>query len=152
MRYRNIFNHLVLAVSSTSARRTFVFFGLLLVGTPAADAARVNQSIVACHDEASAKNLAEVQGKPNNNKHPVSPATQKAKTTQPCSDLPEGMTVTVEQTDGQYVCVRPWGGLECFWTKSEAIDQSTQRAPDSPKPLWGKAHFNGFKPSFTTQF
>jgi hypothetical protein len=151
MRYRTLFEHLVAAASSTAARRMLFFLGLLLVATPLADAARVKQSIVACHDEVSVKNLAEAHGKPNN-KQPVSPATQKPKTMQPCSDLPQGMTVTVEQTDGQFLCVRPWGGLECLWTKSEAIDQNAQRAPASPNPLWGKAHFNGFKPSFTTQF
>jgi hypothetical protein len=125
--------------------RAPLLFALVILAIPAANAARVRQTIVGCREEADAKKRVEP---PALNRRSAAPAKLAA----PCSDLQKGMTVTVEQTDGQFLCVRPWGGLECFWTQSAAIDQNNDRAPAAPKPIWGKAHFNGFKPSFATQF
>jgi hypothetical protein len=127
-------------------RHALLVVALLLLGAGAADAGSVKQNIFACREEINAKKRMESQGQDRR-------TAGVAKTTEPCSDLPKGMTVTIERTDGQLVCVRPWGGLECLWTEGAAIDQNAQHdAPASSKPNLGKAHFNGFKPSFTTQF
>jgi hypothetical protein len=135
----------VLSPYLSKARPAPLVLALLIAESLSAHAASIKYEIFGCREEMSAKKRIEQQGHKG-------PSPASAKTAEPCSDLPKGMTVTIEQTDGQFLCVRPWGALQCFWTQSAAIDQNKDPLPSAPKPLWGKAHFNGFKPSFTTQF
>jgi hypothetical protein len=39
-----------------------------------------------------------------------------------CSQFARGQQVTVDERDGGLWCVRPSGGLDCYWTIEKAVD------------------------------
>jgi hypothetical protein len=39
-----------------------------------------------------------------------------------CLQLARGEEVSIDQRNGELWCVRPSGGLECYWTADKAID------------------------------
>jgi hypothetical protein len=39
-----------------------------------------------------------------------------------CLQLARGQDVSIDQRNGELWCVRPSGGLECYWTADKAID------------------------------
>jgi hypothetical protein len=117
------------------------------VGTSSpAGAAAVKQNVIACHAEIDAKRREQLERV--RDKQPT--AAYGSTKTGECSSLPKGMTVAIEQVDGQLACVRPWGGLDCFWAPIAAIDQNAQTAPSSERRTASRTH--GFRRSFVTPF
>jgi len=45
-----------------------------------------------------------------------------------CLQLTRGQLVDVDERDGPLWCVRPSGGLDCFWTLEKAVDLYPSKA------------------------
>ena len=41
-----------------------------------------------------------------------------------CLSLSKGMAVTIDTKDAKLFCVRPTGGLDCYWTADADINQN----------------------------
>jgi hypothetical protein len=104
---------------------------ILALAMPAvAQAASVGNSIIGCKGEADTQKVAEFMAKND------SAGLEKFKTAKikggDCSFLSKGMPITIDKKDGQYLCVRPVGELDCFWAASVAINQNpTEPEKDS---------------------
>jgi hypothetical protein len=97
-----------------------------------AQAANVANSIVGCKAEADTQKVVEFMAKND------SAGLEKFKTpkilSRDCSFLSKGMVVTIDKKDGQFLCVRPIGELDRFWTAGVAINQNPtepEKAPSS---------------------
>jgi hypothetical protein len=107
------------------------FIGILALAMPAvAQAASVANSIIGCKGEADTQKVAEFMAKND------SAGLEKFKTAKikggDCSLLSKGMAVAIDKKDGQFLCVRPVGELDCFWAASVAINQNpTEPEKDS---------------------
>jgi hypothetical protein len=86
-----------------------------------AQAASVANSIVGCKTEADTQKVVEFVAK-NDSIRLEKFKTPKIKTGD-CSFLSTGMPITIDKKDGQFLCVRPIGDLDCFWAASVAINQ-----------------------------
>jgi hypothetical protein len=87
-----------------------------------AQAANVANSIVGCKAEADTQKVAGLMAKND------SAGLEKFKTQKilagDCFLLSKGMPITIDKKDGQFLCVRPVGELDCFWAASVAINQN----------------------------
>jgi hypothetical protein len=99
---------------------------LVLPQSPAR-AAAVKATFYACRDQALFKKAFERPA----GKASVDQKTAKADSdayfkpkiaTGECLQLARGEEVSVDQHNGELSCVRPTGGLECYWTADKAID------------------------------
>jgi hypothetical protein len=86
----------------------------------AAKAAAVRAPILACRDQADIKRAL----RPASDKERKDDAAHlKSKVASgDCLQLVRDQKVLVDQRDGVLWCVRPSGGLDCFWTYEKAID------------------------------
>jgi hypothetical protein len=101
----------------------YQIIAILALSLPAtAQAASVVKPVVACKAEPDAKKILEFIAK-NDNSGLEKFRTSKVATGD-CSSLSKGMAVTIDKRDGQFVCVRPTGGLDCFWVSDVAINQN----------------------------
>jgi hypothetical protein len=96
---------------------------ILALSSPAmAQAASVANSIVGCKAEADTQKVVEFMAKND------SAGLEKFKTPKikkgDCSFLSKGMPITIDKKNGQFLCVRPVGELDCFWAASVAINQN----------------------------
>ena len=95
---------------------------LILSGAAAAHAATVANPIVGCKLEANSEKVLEFIAKND------AAGLEKFKTPKiaagDCSSLSKGMSVAIDKKDGQFLCVRPTGGFDCFWTAAVAINQN----------------------------
>ena len=95
---------------------------LALAAPVAAHAATVANSIVGCKAQADSRKALELIAKND------AAGLEKFKAFKiaggDCSSLSKGMSVVVDKKDGQFLCVRPTGGLDCFWTAAVAINQN----------------------------
>ena len=59
-----------------------------------------------------------------------------------CQQFPHGQEVSVDERDGAFWCVRPSGGLECYWTLEKAVDlnppKQTTSHSGSPRQKRGR--------------
>jgi hypothetical protein len=104
---------------------------ILALAFPAsAQAASVVNSITGCKPEADTQKLAEFMAKNG------SSGLEKFKTAKikagDCSFLSKGMAITIDKKDGQFLCVRPSGGLDCFWAPAVAINQNPTEPEKTP--------------------
>jgi hypothetical protein len=87
-----------------------------------AQAANVANSIVGCKAEADTQKVVGFMAKND------SAGLEKFKTPKimagDCSFLSKGMAVAIDKKDGQFLCVRPIGELDCFWAAGVAINQN----------------------------
>jgi hypothetical protein len=124
------------------------FVAILALSLPAlAEAASVATPIVGCKAEADAKRILEFIAKND------SPGLEKFRTPKitmgDCSFLTKGMPVAIDKKDGQFLCVHPIGGLDCYWTADIAINQNPtepEKAPSS-RPQ-GQGRGGGHRPPF----
>jgi hypothetical protein len=101
----------------------YQIFTMLALALPGmAQAASVTKPIVACKAEPDAKKLLEFIA--NNNNSGLDKFRMFKVKTGDCSSLSKGMAVTIDKRDGQFMCVRPTGGLDCFWVSAVAINQN----------------------------
>jgi hypothetical protein len=95
---------------------------LALAAPAAAQAATVANPIVGCKAESDSKKVLEFIAKND------ATGLEKFKTSKiaggDCSSLSKGMSVAIDKKDGQFLCVRPTGGFDCFWTAAVAINQN----------------------------
>jgi hypothetical protein len=104
---------------------------ILALALPAsAQAANVANSIVGCKAKAGTQTVAEFMAK-NDNAGLEKLKTAKIKAGD-CSFLSKGMAITIDKKDGQYLCVRPSGGLDCFWAPAIAINQNPTEPEKTP--------------------
>lgn len=91
-----------------------------LVCVPPAEAAAVRAPILACREQADIKKAL----RPTSDKDSKdNTAYLKGKVgTGECLELMRDQKVQVDQRDGVLWCVRPSGGLDCYWTYEKAID------------------------------
>jgi hypothetical protein len=105
-----------------------------------AQAASVATPIVACKAEADSKKVFEFISKNDTS------GLDKFKTskipTGDCSSLSKGMAVTIDKKDGQFLCVRPTGGLDCVWTASVTINENPTQ-PENAQPSRSGGHGRG---------
>ena len=87
-----------------------------------AHAASVANSITGCKAEADSQKVPEFMAR-NDTAGLEKFKTAKIKTGD-CSFLSKGMPTTIDKKDGQFLCVRPIGELDCFWAASVAINQN----------------------------
>ena len=107
------------------------FVAILALSLPAmAEAASVATPIVGCKAEADAKRILEFIAKND------SPGLEKFRTPKitkgDCSFLTKGMPVAIDKKDGQFLCVHPIGGLDCYWAADIAINQNPTEPEKAP--------------------
>ena len=87
-----------------------------------AEAASVIKPIVACREEADSKKVLEFLGK--NDKAGLDKFSAPKLNRGDCLTLSKGMAVTIDTKDAKLFCVRPTGGLDCYWTVDADINQN----------------------------
>ncbi|WOJ89687.1 hypothetical protein RZS28_18210 [Methylocapsa polymorpha] len=117
---------------------------LALLLPTAALAASVAAPITACKDEADSKKVFEFISKND------ASGLDKFKTSKvaagDCSSLSKGMAVTIDKKDGQYMCVRPTGGLDCFWAAAVTINENPTQPEKAQSPQPGDRGRGGRQP------
>jgi hypothetical protein len=108
--------------------RCFAIFALLLPST--VDAASVIKPIVACKDEADSRKVLDFLGK--NDKAGLDKFSAPKLAKGDCLSLSKGMAVTIDTKDAKLLCVRPWGGLDCYWTADADINQNAPEPEARP--------------------
>jgi len=116
--------------------RCFAILALLLTST--VEAASVIKPIVACKDEADSRMVLDFLAK--NDKAGLDKFSAPKLAKGDCLSLSKGMAVTIDTKDAKLFCVRPWGGLDCYWTADADINQN---APE-PEAL-PAAHSGGHR-------
>jgi hypothetical protein len=116
---------------------TFRCLAILALLFPSmAEAASVIKPIVACRDEVDSKKVLDFLVK--NDKAGLDKFSAPKITKGDCLSLSKGMTVTIDTKDAKLFCVRPTGGLDCYWTADADINQN----PAEPEAHQG-AHSGG---------
>jgi hypothetical protein len=95
-----------------------------------AEAATVIKPIVACKDEADSKKVLVFLGK--NDKAGLDRFSAPKLAKGGCFALSKGMAVTIDTKDAKLFCVRPWGGLDCYWTADADINQNPAEPETRP--------------------
>jgi hypothetical protein len=107
------------------------FVAILALSLPAmAQAASVSNSTVGCKAETDAQKVLGFMAKNDN------AGLDKFKTSKitagDCSLLTKGMAIAIDKTDGQFLCVRPTGALDCVWALGVAINQNPSGSEETP--------------------
>jgi hypothetical protein len=108
--------------------RCLAVLALLLQST--AEAASVIKPIVACKDEADSRKVLDFLGK--NDKAGLDKFSAPKLAKGDCLSLSKGMAVTIDTKDTKLFCVRPTGGLDCYWTADADIDQNASEPEARP--------------------
>jgi uncharacterized membrane protein YgcG len=95
---------------------------LALLLPSVADAASVIKPIIACKDEADSRKVLDFLGKNDKTGPDKFGAPKLARGD--CLSLAKGMAVTIDTKDAKLFCVRPTGGLDCYWTVDADINQN----------------------------
>jgi hypothetical protein len=101
-------------------RRCLAILALLLPSM--AEAASAIKPIVACKEAADSRKVLDFLGK--NDKAGLDKFSGPKLAKGNCLSLSKGMAVTIDKKDGRLLCVRPWGGLDCYWTADADINQN----------------------------
>lgn len=86
------------------------------------EAASVIKPIVACRDAADSKKVLDFLFK--NDKAGLDKFSAPKLAKGDCFSLSKGMAVTIDTKDAKLFCVRPAGGLDCYWTADADINQN----------------------------
>jgi uncharacterized membrane protein YgcG len=119
--------------------RCLVVLALLLPSI--AEAASVIKPIVACKDEADSKKVLDFLGK--NDKAGLDKFSAPKLAKGDCLSLSKGMAVTIDTKDAKLFCVRPTGGLDCYWTADADINQNPSEPEARPDSHSGGGHKRG---------
>ena len=106
-----------------------------------AEAASVIKAIVACKDEADSRKVLDFLGKKDTAGLDKFSAPKLAKGD--CFSLSKGMAMTIDKKDGKLLCVRPWGGLDCYWTADADINQNPAEPETRPATHSADGHKRG---------
>ena len=111
-----------------------------------AEAASVIKPIVACKDEADSRKVLDFLGKKDTAALDKFSAPKLAKGD--CLSLSKGMAVTIDTKDAKLFCVRPTGGLDCYWTADADINQNASEPEARPAThSGGHRHGGGNSPT-----
>lgn len=101
-------------------RALLLAFAVSLCLSPTAQAAVARGAVLACRDPADIKRAF----KPINDKTAKDDAAyfKGRLSAGDCIQLVRDQKVLVDQRDGPLWCVRPSGGLDCYWTLDRAIE------------------------------
>jgi hypothetical protein len=114
------------------------FLALAVLLLPSiAEGATVIKPIVACKAEADSKKVVDFMAK--NDISGLDAFSSPRLSSRDCLSLLKGMTVDVDKKDGRLFCVRPTGGLDCYWTVDVAINQKP--AAESDTDEYSPFHF-----------
>src|SRR5271169_1429570 len=108
-----------------------------------AQAASVIKPIVACREEADSKKVLEFLGK--NDKAGLDKFSAPKLNKGDCLTLSKGMAVTIDTKDAKLFCVRPTGGLDCYWTVDADINQNAAE-PQARSATHSAGHRHGGAP------
>jgi hypothetical protein len=122
--------------------RCLAFLALLLPSK--AEAAGVITPIVACKDEADSKRVLDFLGK--NDKAGLDKFSAPKLAKGDCLSLSKGMAVTIEAKDAKLFCVRPTGGLNCYWTADAGVNQTASEPEAQPAKRSGGHRHGGAPP------
>jgi uncharacterized membrane protein YgcG len=86
------------------------------------EAASVIKPIVACKDAADSKRVLDFLFK--NDKAGLDKFSAPKLAKGDCFSLSKVMAVTIDTKDAKLFCVRPAGGLDCYWTADADINQN----------------------------
>ncbi|HUB63776.1 MAG TPA: hypothetical protein VL996_04915 [Methylocella sp.] len=106
-----------------------------------AEAASVIKPIVACRDEADSKKILDFLGK--NDKAGLDKFSAPKIAKGDCFSLSKGMAVTIDSKDAKLFCVRPTGGLDCYWTADADINQNPSEPQTHQGSPGGGGHRHG---------
>jgi hypothetical protein len=106
-----------------------------------AEAASVIKPIVACKDAADSRKVLDFLGK--NDKAGLDKFSAPKLAKGECLSLSKGMVVTIDTKDAKLFCVRPWGGLDCYWTADADINQNASEPEARPATHSGGGHKRG---------
>jgi hypothetical protein len=118
---------------------------LALLSPSMTEAASVIKPIVACKDVSDSKKVLEFLGK--NDKAGLDTFSAPKLMKGDCFSLSKGMAVTIDTKDAKLFCVRPTGGLDCYWTVDADINQNAsepETRPSSHSGGGGHKHGGGF--------
>jgi hypothetical protein len=108
-----------------------------------AGAASVIKPIVACKDEADSRKVLDFLGKNDKAGQDKFSVPKLAKGD--CLTLSKGMAVTIDTKDAKLFCVRPTGGLDCYWTADADINQNAAE-PQARSATHSGGHRHGGAP------
>jgi uncharacterized membrane protein YgcG len=106
-----------------------------------AEAASVIKPIVACKDAADSRKVLDFLGK--NDKAGLDKFSAPKLAKGECLSLSKRMVVTIDTKDAKLFCVRPWGGLDCYWTADADINQNASEPEARPATHSGGGHKRG---------
>jgi uncharacterized membrane protein YgcG len=106
-----------------------------------AEAASVIKPIVACRDEADSKKILEFLGKNDKAGLDIFSAPKLIKGD--CMTLSKNMAVDIDTKDAKLFCVRPTGGLDCYWTVDADINQNAAESEAHQGDHSGGGHKRG---------
>ncbi|MGH6845886.1 MAG: hypothetical protein ACREC0_00175 [Methylocella sp.] len=109
-----------------------------------AEAASVIKPIVACKDPADSRKVLDFLGK--NDKAGLDKFSAPKLAKGDCFSLSKGMAVTIDTKDAKLFCVRPTGGLDCYWTADADINQNTSEPEARPAAHSGGHRHGGAPP------
>jgi hypothetical protein len=95
-----------------------------------AEAASVIKPIVACKDAADSRKVLDFLGK--NDKVGLDKFSTPKLAKGDCLSLSKGMAVTIDTKDAKLFCVRPTGGLDCYWRADADINQNASEPEARP--------------------
>jgi hypothetical protein len=122
--------------------RSLAVLALLLPSM--AEAASVIKPIVACKDEVDSRKVLDFLGK--NDKVGLDKFSAPKLAKGDCLTLAKGMAVTIDTKNTTLFCVRPTGGLDCYWTADADINQNAAEPEARPATHSGGQRHGGGPP------
>jgi hypothetical protein len=141
-RWAALHKRLSTAVWLMNSYRCLAVLAILLPSM--AGAASVIKPIVACKDKADSKKVLDFLGK--NDKAGLDKFTAPKLAKGDCLSLSKGMAVTIETKDAKLFCVRPTGGLDCYWMADSGINQNASEPGAQPATHSGRHRHGGAPP------
>jgi hypothetical protein len=129
---------------------------LFVAGSGNAAAAVVKADGLGCRHETDLKRrlptAAPDGSKVSSNAGTIAVEPDKLKTGE-CAPLHRGVSVSIDAKKGDLVCVRLYGGLDCFWTPMTTIDEHPSASlPEQHHRSITPLLDNGFRPGVRTSF
>jgi len=117
----------------------------LFVFPATAQAASIIKPIVACREEGDTQKIFEYLAK--NDKAGLEKFSALKLAKGDCLNLSKGMNVTVDVKHPKLFCVRPSGGLDCYWTANANVNENpsaeTHQGSGQGSHAGGRGHGGG---------
>jgi hypothetical protein len=113
-------------MKTRSLKVAFVVCGFFTLYQTTAQSAALKGAIMACKDQADIKKA--LQHSSDKDGKATAAYFKTRAESGDCLQLTRGQLVDVDERDGPLWCVRPSGGLDCFWTLEKAVDLYPSKA------------------------